>query len=149
MSEFIEIQIPADGDGYIGLRCPYCLGEFKLTAADLDDLEQEQLYCARCGLSDTSIHFQPPSFWDVAQQHANNFAAKLLNETFGKIEAGFRGSQFVTVTSEKIPLQPVSRLRAITDHAIAELPCCELTVKLPFSQAVSVFYCPFCGQVQN
>jgi hypothetical protein len=84
MSDSMSISIPADQEGFIGLRCPHCEGYFKGLAADLNELEESSLTCALCGLShDRSGFFLTPEINEVVQAEAHNLMAELLNKFFG------------------------------------------------------------------
>jgi transcription elongation factor Elf1 len=144
------IGIPADDEGYIALRCPHCEADFKLLASDLQQLEEPELFCASCGLShDASLFLLHPDVQDVVQRQAENLMADLINEFSSGLERSLRGSKHVKFTAGRMAKKPVPELRAITDLAEAELPCCETTVKVRLDQAASIFYCPFCGHAQN
>lgn len=146
----IFISIPADGEGYIGMRCPHCEGDFKCLASDLQQCDGTELFCARCGLShDAGLFVLQPDVADVARRHAENAAFDLMNDFTAQLEQTFRSSKSIKMKTTRVPRTSVPELRAVTDLAEAEIPCCESTVKLALDQAATLFYCPFCGQAQD
>lgn len=150
MADSISISIPADDEGYIALRCPHCGATFKTLAANLNEFEGDVLACAICGLTyDYSQFLLTTEVGEAVQTEVHNLVADMLNQFGANLERSFRSSEFLKVTTSKTPKMPTLQLRAITDLAEAELPCCETKVKLQFADASTVFYCPFCGQVQT
>lgn len=145
----ILISVPVDGEGYLGLVCPHCEGEFKVRGADWQGWEGTELHCALCGLSDATSVFVAPIVERQALEHGHNLLARLVNNSLGKLTREFRGSTHVKVTHTPLPEVPVTPIRAITDLAEASVACCETTVKVPFASGAALFYCPFCGQVQD
>lgn len=148
--ENIQIGIPADDEGYVALRCPHCGGDFKVLALDLQQYEGSDLFCAKCGLAhEVSLFILRPDVAEVAQRHAENVAIDMINNFTAGLERTFRNSKSMKFTAKRMLRKPVPELRAITDLPEAQLPCCETSVKVSLDQAASIFYCPFCGQVQN
>ncbi len=108
-------------------------------------LDRRDLYrhtCRRRGIHRSAV----PSY--VIQAEIQNLVAGMLNKFSADLERSVRGSQYLKVTATGMPTAHVPQLRAITDLAEAEVLCCETKIKLEFSEAASLFYCPFCGQAQ-
>jgi len=149
LTDEISIGIPADAEGYIVLQCPHCTATFKALAADLNEFEGDSITCVACGLSHEGAQFLLASeVGDVIQAEIQNLVAGMLNKFSADLERSVRGSQYLKVTATGMPTAHVPQLRAITDLAEAEVLCCETKIKLEFSEAASLFYCPFCGQAQ-
>jgi hypothetical protein len=145
----IRISVPADDEGFIALRCASCAGSFKLTAADVEQHNHPDIWCPLCGLRNETAHYLSPEILEVAQAHAVNLAAELLNDSVTKLERSLQGTPGLTMKTSRIPKKPVSEIRAITDLAIVQVSCCDKGIKLPFSSGAALFYCPFCGQAQD
>ena len=151
MAECFSVGIPLDAEGFLALRCPQCEAPFKIRGDDARDRDVSNLYCASCGLSGEFSGVLPSDVREHVKQHAINQLIPDLNRMFGKLSRSVRPSKGIGITITFNPLKPVrvSKLRAVTDLAEAELPCCETTVKVAFSSAGTLFYCPFCGHAQT
>jgi predicted RNA-binding Zn-ribbon protein involved in translation (DUF1610 family) len=148
MDESFEVQVPTDDEGYLALLCPHCGGPFKIRGADYQSRELLDLYCASCGLSDEFSAFLPPDVLDAIRQAALDRFLPDLEKAMADLERASSGG-LISINAElQLPPRP-PELRAITDLAEADVPCCETAVKLPFGNAATVFYCPFCGQAQS
>lgn len=149
------VRVPADADGFIPRRCPYCRGTFKVPTGDVDALPWLRLTCARCGLSAGFGDFTPPDVLAAATTQAMNYARGQIDAMLGAFARDVNGrdrpGQLVRMRVEHRPATPerVPRVRAITDLAVADLPCCGTRVKLGFALAASLFYCPVCAQAQT
>lgn len=150
MSESVELSIPADDEGYVSFACPHCDHRFKLSAAEVMERDPEELCCPLCGLSDGAEQFHTPEVLEAAQQHVENMVADLLNGFTHNLERSFRGSKNIQFKRGKpIPKQQVNELRETPDFLVAEFSCCASTAKVPPSAAISLVYCPFCGQASS
>lgn len=145
----ITIGVPADGEGYVSLQCHQCSGDFKLLAADVENLGATELWCPYCGIRNTSDQFIPPDVMERMQVEATNLAIRELNKSLGQLSSRFKGGGLLKITTNKLPLKAVPKLRAITDLAIVDASCCEKRFKVAFATGATLFYCPYCGQVRD
>ena len=145
----ISISVPADDEGYIALRCPTCRGEFKVLVADFEQSAGQALYCAQCGMATAPSSFIPPDVLNMAILEVRNQALDAFGRMFRDMEQRTRNSPFLHVTAGNVEHVPLPKLRAVTDLAITDLPCCKTTVKVPFARAAALYYCPLCGHVQD
>lgn len=150
MSEIIELSLPVDDEGYVSFACPHCNQRFKLSAAEVNERDPEEICCPLCGLSDGADQFHTPEALEAAHQHVENMIADLLNDFTRNLERSFRGSKNIQFKQGKrVSKQQVNELRETPDFVVAEFSCCASTAKVPVSAAISLVYCPFCGQVRN
>ena len=150
MTKSISVGVPLDGEGYLALACPHCAAPFKIRGEDARNRDISTLYCASCGLSGSSSGFLPSDVNEhLKQQAINNLIIPELNRMFGKLSKSVGPSKGIAIKFNPMKPVKVSKLRAVTDLAEAELPCCETTVKIAFSSAAALFYCPFCGHAQT
>ena len=141
------MQVPTDDEGYLALQCPHCGDAFKIRGSDYQERELSDLYCANCGLSGEFGSFLPPDVIEAMQQAAMNHILPDLEKAVADLNKTSGGLISIRAEIDKPP--PADEIRAVTDLAEAQLPCCETAVKLPFRNAAAVFYCPFCGQAQS
>jgi predicted RNA-binding Zn-ribbon protein involved in translation (DUF1610 family) len=142
-----SIQIPTDDEGYLALRCPHCELQFKIRGGDYQERDIADLYCANCGLSGEFAAFLPPDVMEAMHRAALDHMLPDLQKAVADLNRSAGGLLSIHAEIETPP--PPRQLRAVTDLAEAELPCCETAVKLSFTNAAAVFYCPFCGQAQT
>ncbi len=148
--ESLRIKIPLDPEGFIALQCPRCKDSFQIRMSDLEQLEDPQIYCAQCGICNSKALFLlRQNVRKVAMQHAENLLADMVSNFTKKLQQSSRDSNGWRITGSKLPVKPVSKVRPTLGLTATELLCCETTIKLSFGNAVSIFYCPFCGQTQD
>lgn len=142
-----EITIPTDDDGYVLLQCPKCGEKFKLTPSDIKSEDVKDIYCPLCGL--TSENFLPDDVVELAQVKAiNQFMGSLHNE-MKKLERKTKNSA-VQIKAGKYKEEEEVRLHSTIDSMeIAELDCCDKTVKVRNLLKYSGYYCPFCGGIKD
>jgi len=145
--EEVQIPIPADDEGFIGMHCRMCGQRFKLRARDLaDDSLGDELYCPLCGLRAERGQFRSPKVDEIAETHARNLVADLLNDFGKEMERTFRGSKHMTFKrGRRLKKQPVPEIHKVNDLAIVEFACCDVAAKVPSSDALGRTYCPSCG----
>lgn len=149
MTDSVRINVPADEEGYVSFECPSCGERFKLHAVEFEENDPSPLYCPLCGMNAERGQFITKAVRDVAVQHAENMAADALHRMFEDLERKTRGSKAVKFKAGRPPeKEPVSELREVSDLAVVNLGCCDLTAKVPPSDALSVVYCPYCGTEQ-
>ena len=148
MERITRIEIPADDEGYVSFQCPSCGERFKLRADEVEQAAPDPLYCPLCGLSAEQSSFYTQAVEDVALQHAENFAAEALHEMFKEMERKSRSKSITFKAGPPPRKKPVSELREVTDLAVVRLACCDMSIKVPNSDALSGVYCPYCGMEQ-
>jgi uncharacterized C2H2 Zn-finger protein len=148
--ESVRIDVPADDDGYFSFECPRCGDRFKLQTGEFAEHDPSPVYCPLCGLNAERREFLTEALHKVAEQHVENIAAEFLHKIFKDFERKTRGSKNVRFEAGPAPKKvQVPELREVTDLAIVKLSCCDLTVKVPHSDGISVVYCPYCGMEQG
>lgn len=150
MNETIRMEISTDEEGFFSNECPYCGGRFKLSVDDIDEQNALEIFCPMCGLRANQRELLTREQIAVALDIAENFAVEQIDEMFRDLEKSFRGSRHVTLKRGRdLGKKPARVLREIADLAVATLNCCDVRVKVPFSIAVSIIYCPYCGNIQE
>lgn len=140
------LSVPSDQEGFIARTCPWCRGAFKLRSSDWRDQSWPAFICPCCGLSAPDQDFTPADVTDAARAIAENYMIEQINALFGGLARSLPRGGPVRIEHRPIPERRVPVLRAITDLAHVTLRCCDREMKLPFAEAATLFYCPFCGQ---
>lgn len=145
----ISIEIPSDDEGYVSFQCPACGNRFKLSAAEVNERDPDELFCPVCGLSAEASDFHDPELIAAAMEHAQNLVADMMNEWGREMEHSFRGNKGIQFKKgSDIPHEEVRTLREAPDLLITSFDCCGSTAKLDAGSALSLAYCPFCGRVR-
>lgn len=143
------LGVPPDQEGFIARTCPWCRGGFKLRVADWSDSAWPACICPCCGLSAPDQEFTPRDVRAAVRVVAENYLIEQINTRFGRLARSLPRTGAVRVEHRPIPQRRVPLLRAVTDLAHVRLCCCDREMKLPFAEASTIFFCPFCGQTHT
>lgn len=146
----VSIDVPQDEDGFFTCRCPHCGDRFKLRADEFVEQSPDGLACAICGLSGPAGDFTiTDEIRRVAMRHAENIATDLMNDFQGDLARQFKGGPVQFKRGKKLRPKPIPKLREFVDLADADLPCCDVHVRVPVAVATSTLYCPYCFNIQR
>lgn len=139
----ITIKIPADQDGYILLKCPYCGNTFKIAASDYVDDRNLHIYCPSCGL--TSPSYITDDVAELANTKICNYAEEIIYQSFKNIERKNNGPG-IKFKIDKPKREYEKPIRTVIDTLeIAEFNCCKKQAKIKPLLKFTGAYCPFCG----
>jgi hypothetical protein len=143
----VEITLPADNEGYVPFECPHCSDRFKLSAAEYEGFEGDDIWCPLCGLNSAKSDFLTQEFLEAARQHVENFAREALHKMSKNIERKTRHNKGVRFEAGPAPKRrAVPGLpQEVADMAIVNLKCCDMSVKTAVPGGLAVLYCPYCG----
>lgn len=138
-------SLEADEDGLITLQCDRCKSRFKMECSYLnDELEDDEICCPICGISENLNTFWPEEVIEEAQKVAIAEAERMFVEAFKGIKS----------KNIKIKTKPIQRVD--TDIKIknkdydmlqVKANCCNKTIGLMSSDITAGFYCPYCGRI--
>ncbi|MFV2110271.1 MULTISPECIES: hypothetical protein [unclassified Micromonospora] len=132
------VSLPADEDGFIGMRCPKCGEDFRLHNDDYEGLP-ESIWCVYCGLSSHKGWFETVQQHDRFLVAVRDFGAQVaLRMTNGLSPDGeilFGGRPY-----RPQPLPPIDEERLVR---VRNCGSCRLRYAV-FGQHR---YCPACGQL--
>lgn len=138
-------SLEADEDGLITLQCDRCKSRFKMECSYLnDELEDDEICCPICGISENLNTFWPEEVIEEAQKVAIAEAERMFVEAFKGIKS----------KNIKIKTKPIQRVD--TDIKIknkdygmlqVKVNCCNKTIGLMSSDITAGFYCPYCGRI--
>lgn len=143
MNKSIKINIPADDDGYVLLKCQYCGNFFKIIPADIDDERLLNIYCPSCGLVSSS--YLTDDVYNLVDAKVTNFANDIIDDFINKIERMSNKNMTIKGTNKpkKVYEKPI---RPIIDTLeIARFNCCNRSAKIKPLLKFTGCYCPFCG----
>lgn len=140
----MEIEIPADNDGFVLLKCPLCEEHFKITPADFKDEGVLEICCPSCGL--TSDDYLTDDVVELAMTKAKNFAMDMIHEQFKKMEKRIN-SKNVSFKAGKPPKHEYENPihATIEGLEVTQFSCCDRQAKISPILRMSGCYCPFCG----
>lgn len=144
----LKFEIPCDSDGYAAFSCPFCCGEFKLSANEIqnDELSYDSIFCPYCGLNDIKSNFLPKEALEHAQALAENYIIEQLNNTFGGMAKKLNKSKYIKSKFTPVKKVEVKGLRAQdTSEEIFKCGICENHVKTDYSFGASKIFCVYCG----
>lgn len=140
-----KASLEADGEGLVTLQCDRCKSRFKMECLYLnDELENNEICCPICGISEKLNSFWPEEVIEEAQKIAIVEAEKMFEEAL-------RG-----IKSKHIKIKTRTVQRIDTDIAIknkdydmlqVKVNCCGKTIGLMSSDITAGFYCPYCGRI--
>lgn len=140
----MEIEIPADDDGFVLLECPFCGDYFKLTPSDMEDDEVLHIHCPYCGQIGDS--YLTEEVIEVAMNMAKNFALEQIHQAFKRLEKKHKRGP-ITFKAGKAPRKAYeSPILLIADTLVKQhYVCCNRKAKVKPSMKIAGTYCPFCG----
>jgi uncharacterized C2H2 Zn-finger protein len=146
MSDTMEmkIEIPADNDGFVLLRCPLCGEYFKIMPSDYEDDGVLELRCPNCGL--ISDNYVTEDVIELAMAMVQNYAMDLIHKEMKNLERKFKGG-FITFKEEEKPKKAhESPIHATIESLIINsYRCCGRNAKIKPMLKIIGSYCPFCG----
>ncbi len=146
MSETINVDIPADEDGYVLLQCDHCGEKFMLKVEDLEDESQIDIWCPNCGLITKNFFDDETELF--IDKMAENLVIDIINESFENLEKSNKNSKNIKITGNKIPKNNVLPIgRSVGDFIETNYQCCHKTAKLKSIKKFEGGYCPFCGEM--
>ena len=140
----MNIEIPADDDGYSLLQCPLCGEYFKLAPNDYIDDGVLELYCPNCGL--VSDNYLTEDVIKLAMTMAKNYAMDLIYEKMKVWERQFKGGNITFKAGKKPRDEYESPIQATIEAMIVHrYQCCGLSIKIKPLLKMTGSYCPYCG----
>jgi hydrogenase maturation factor HypF (carbamoyltransferase family) len=140
-----KASLEADEKGLVSLQCDRCKSRFKMECSYLnDELEDNEICCPICGISEKLNTFLPKEVIEEAQKIAIAEAERMFVEAFKGVK------------SKHIKIKTKSVQRVDTDIAIknkdydmlqVKVNCCDKTIGLMSSDITAGFYCPYCGRI--
>lgn len=151
MSDIItmKISIPSDDDGFVPLRCPSCLEEFRLLVEDIEDESLIDTWCPGCGL--IHVHYLTGEVEELGSKIVENLMANLLNDAMKDMEKQFRGNKFLKVKASK-PIKEQAELpigRPTEYYVVKKCENCKKKAKVTLTRNYVGGYCPHCGDMIN
>lgn len=147
MNDNIEIEIPADIEGYFLLKCPSCGEKFMMTVKDINDESTIDIWCPNCGLKHEN--YLDEDINEFMQQMFENQGIEMLNAFSRNLEksCGNKEGLEFKVSSEiknnvKVPVG-----RKIGDFEKKKYLCCGKFAKVSSIKKFEGMYCPFCGEL--
>lgn len=143
MNKSIKINIPADEDGYVLLKCQYCGNLFKMMPEDIDDERLLYRYCPSCGLVSSSYLTNDVN--DLVDTKVTNYVNDIIDDFINRIER--TSNKNITIKGTKKPKKEYEKpIRPIIDNLeIARFDCCNRSAKIKPLLKFTGCYCPFCG----
>lgn len=142
-----QISIPADLDGYILLKCPYCKEFFKLKASDINAEEYYKTWCPSCGL--IADDYLIDEVYELAENMAMNIFNDLIFDELNKMSKKVnRNNKYIKLETGKKPKAlPENPIKSRIDLLeIQTYKCCNKKLKISPLVKFTVSYCPFCGR---
>lgn len=140
----INIEIPADHDGYILLQCQSCTEYFKIQPADYESDAVLELRCPNCGL--ISDNYYTEEVIELAVAMLKNYAMGAIFEKLKNIGNKSKNSALSFEIGQKSKDDYESPIKIIIDSmVIHRYLCCRRSAKIKPMQKITGSYCPFCG----
>lgn len=144
----IQLEIPADENGYVLFQCPKCGEYFKITPSDYENEEIEDIWCPSCGM--ISENYLTEDVIELARTKLENACMNMLHEEFKNLERQTKGKAVSIKAGNKPSPKHEAQINSAIDNLIEmHVPCCGNTIKLPLARANAVYYCPFCGEMHE
>ena len=141
-----QISIPADEDGYVKFKCPYCNEKFKLNASEIKDSDVVNLYCPVCGLTNEVSSYYSDEVIEKAISIVENEAMNMIYDMFKGLERRTRSNKNCTVKAGKKPSIPIKEIYENIDELIeVRLSCCNKRIKVRELDRLIGVYCVYCG----
>lgn len=144
----LKISVPADQDGFISLKCPFCGEMFKLNSDEINSQWHINTWCPKCGIRSNHL-------WDDDTNHKmNEMVENKLNELTNQIQDVFAK----TLSGKNVSFKPGRRAKVKTVTPIVPktanleliyFSCCKLTGKVKPILKFSGCYCPYCGEIDD
>lgn len=142
----IEIEIPADNDGFILIKCALCGEYFKITAGDYNKGISD-LCCPSCGLKSDS-YFMFDDVMELAAVKVKNAALDVFHKEMKKWEQKSRGGLVQFKAGNKPKEQYESPLQeSFEAMSVHKCKCCGQSVKMNPLLKMAGCYCSFCGEL--
>lgn len=142
----LKISIPADDEGYVSFECPFCGERFKLKVDEFKEMDNTNLFCPMCGLTNEISNFYSKDVVEKAMEIAEQYAMDLINKMFKDLERSTRGNSFMKVKAKEIKTESTKVLYENDDELVIEKEkCCERNVKIRILDKFIGVYCPYCG----
>ena len=140
----MQIEIPADNDGFVLLQCPLCGEYFKITPGDYEDDGVLEIFCPACGLA--SGNYMTEDVLELAQAMAENYAMDLIFNEMKKLERKYSRGAVTFKAGKKPKPEHESPIRATIEGLTKTyFPCCKRHAKIKPMLRISGCCCPFCG----
>lgn len=146
MSDIIkmQIEIPADNDGFSLLQCPLCGEFFKVKPDDYEDDGIIELHCPACGLC--GENYFADDVFELAEIMGYNVAMDLIYKELKKWEKELNNGIMTFKAGNKPKAKYETPIRATIDALIvAHFQCCGREAKIKPLLKICGSYCPFCG----
>lgn len=143
----MEIEIPVDENGFVLLQCHLCGEYFKLTAKDIKDESNINIWCPYCGLNGKSYFSE--EVLDIALKKAKNAMDEMIYNAFKDIEKKMKHNKFINFKAGKKPTQEViSPIKVKIDKLEQKkYKCCNKVAKIKPLSIECGSYCPICGGI--
>lgn len=140
----MQIEIPADNDGFVLLQCPMCGEFFKLRPSDYEDDSVLEIHCPNCGLC--GDNYVTNDVLDLAMTMAGNAVMELIHNEMKKWEKSFRTGP-ISFKAGKKPKREYEHPIHLTIEAleVKHYECCKKEAKIKPLLKICGHYCPFCG----
>lgn len=140
-----KASLEADEEGLVTLQCDRCKSRFKMECSYLnDELEDNEICCPKCGISEKLNTFWPEEIIEEAQKIAIAEAERMFEEALRGIK-----SKHIKVKTK--PVQRVNTNISIKnkdyDMLQVKVNCCDKTIGLMATDFTAGFYCPYCGRI--
>lgn len=140
-----KASLKADEEGLVTLQCDRCKSRFKMDCAYLnDELEDKEICCPICGISEKLNTFWPEEVIEEAKKMALVEAERMIAEAFKGIN-----SKYIKIKTT--PIQKVDTDITLKnkdyDMRQVRVKCCDKTIGLMASDITAGFYCPYCGRI--
>lgn len=140
----MEIQIPADNDGFILLQCSLCGEFFKLTVDDIESDDLIEIWCPTCGLK--SEDYLTEDVIELALKKVENASMDMLFKEMKKWELKFNGNGMEFKAGKKPKKKKEDPIISVIQALeIKKYECCKREAKIKPILKLIGSYCPFCG----
>lgn len=140
-----KATLEADEDGLVTLQCNRCRSRFKVNCTYLNnDLEDKEIYCPVCGISEELNTFWPEEIIEEAEKVALVEAERMITDALKGINSKF--TKVKTKSVQKVDTNMIFKNKDY-DMQKVKVHCCNREIALMPADVTSGFYCPYCGRI--
>ena len=141
----MEIEIPADADGFILLQCNLCGEFFKLKVNDINDESTINIWCPYCGLNGKEYYTE--EVIDISLKIAKIESNRIIYNALKEFERKTKSNKFLTFKCGKEPdKEVITPIKSRIDNLETfKYKCCNSRAKIKPISITTGSYCPLCG----
>lgn len=145
----MQVDLPADEDGFLGRQCPQCSQVFRVDSDDYEAFpDDRELWCAYCGHHVEGSEFVTSQQRDRMMRAVDDFGEQLIGKMLDKVfrplsRPGPRGALTIQVSYRSKPFFP-QPLPGINEERLVRIRHCA-GCGLRYAVFGEHRYCPSCG----